>query len=311
MIAETLPFYGSTTELADTLQQLTASQKRYKNVSDNGTFEPPVNLEKSMPPLGRIEFNISVLDHTINGEETILNLSIAATKKGLLPKFIVQKSFIRLEQFLNNDTINNSSDNAARKTIASSKILKQVQEDGDLTEERIDQLFYNLQESNDTKDLNCIFQMNDMIQNAAQQIKSDILGHWQESFIHGLFHYYVTQNPDADQVDLIQRIKSDGKVDEATELRLLMLINRKFEGASEELQDAILEEVHQSVMNSTESNFIDDNRVEGSVDAEDIILLRRTIFGAGSDGGIGITKREAELLFRVDIDTANAENHAD
>ncbi len=303
MIAETISFYGSRDDLIDCLSRLTDPHDgHYKNVSDNKERLLPIDLKKQIMPLGIIGFNLSVASQEQKHDTEHLTLSISAVRKGLIPAFLLYKHINLLEQDLISAVTTSSP---KRVSVASRKILQVAMDQGTISEEQTTHVFQNLLDDPSDSNVDCIFKLNEMLQHGGAP------AYWQDAFVTGLFHYYASYIKTQDHVELIKRIKEDGKVDEATELRLLMLINRKFEGASDELQDAILEEVHQSVMHSTDSNFIDANRIEGSVDAEDIILLRRTIFGAGSDGGIGISRREAELLFRIDMDTASVENHKD
>jgi hypothetical protein len=107
---------------------------------------------------------------------------------------------------------------------------------------------------------------------------------------------------------LIERIGKDGKVDSKTELDLLVNIIEKARWVPQSLVRFALEQVKAAVISGT-GPLRDGRKLEpGLVSEADVDLLRRVLYGAGSDGSIAITQAEAEVLFDIDEATAGHDN---
>jgi len=108
---------------------------------------------------------------------------------------------------------------------------------------------------------------------------------------------------------LIERIGKDGKVDSKTELDLLVNIIEKARWVPQSLVRFALEQVKAAVISGT-GPLRDGRKLEpGLVSEADVDLLRRVLYGAGSDGSIAITQAEAEVLFDIDEATTGRDNH--
>ena len=103
-------------------------------------------------------------------------------------------------------------------------------------------------------------------------------------------------------------VKADGKICSMTELELLVQVIEKGLNVPDSLKAYVLEMVEQAVLTGTgptrEGGALSDTQV---TEAE-VRMLRRTIFGSASDHPAAVSKREAELLFRLKDATLHQAN---
>jgi hypothetical protein len=137
---------------------------------------------------------------------------------------------------------------------------------------------------------------------------------WHQLFIEALTDYVVNQIDPAGYVTaenaswLITRIGHDGKVDSATELELLVNILDKAKSCPPSLSAYALEQVRQAVISG--EGPLRHGRILGAgrVTAGDVDLLRRTLYAAGGQANVAITREEADILFAISDATANGDN---
>jgi hypothetical protein len=137
---------------------------------------------------------------------------------------------------------------------------------------------------------------------------------WADCFVETITDYVVEQaEPQgyltADNAQwLIERIGKDGQVDSKTELDLLVNVIDKARWVPQSLIRFALEQVKAAAITGT-GPLRDGRKLEpGIVSEADVDLLRRILYGAGSDGGIAVTQTEAEVLFDIDEATAGRDN---
>ncbi len=139
---------------------------------------------------------------------------------------------------------------------------------------------------------------------------------WYDFFVEALTDYFVwRQEPagyvsDADVGFLAELIDHDGKIDDATEFALLVNILHRVKVAQPALVELALDGVKQTVIGGGTVLFGPQRRRSGIIDDADLDVIRAVVFGAGGDGSLTISRREAELLFDLNRATAGKKNTA-
>ncbi len=138
---------------------------------------------------------------------------------------------------------------------------------------------------------------------------------WIDLFIESITSFVVRQTlpygyvSTANAMWLMARIDHDGVVEAHSELELLLNIMRTANNITPELEAYALNQVKQAVMHNR--GFV--GRVRdvspGQISDYDVELLRRILFSASSEEGIGIAQSEAEMLFELNDALGRAQNH--
>lgn len=136
---------------------------------------------------------------------------------------------------------------------------------------------------------------------------------WGEFYVDALTDYFVwkSQPPkyvsEDDAKFLIENITRNGRVDDATELELLVNIVHWADSVPEDLLVLMLQAVKESVL-APEKAAYGRGRNAGVVTEVDVALVRQAIYGTGSEGSITVTRREADLIFDINNATVASEN---
>ena len=101
-----------------------------------------------------------------------------------------------------------------------------------------------------------------------------------------------------------------GKIDDATELRLLLELVFRSNGGSERFQAFVLEAVRHSVLHSSHALYGHAGRRPGAIDRADVEVIRKLVYGLAGQNGMAIGKAEAEFLFGLNDATADEKNDA-
>ncbi|MGB7656324.1 MAG: hypothetical protein WBL74_12670 [Novosphingobium sp.] len=127
---------------------------------------------------------------------------------------------------------------------------------------------------------------------------------WCDFFVEALSGFIVdTVEPkgyvDDEMADeLISRVDRDGRVGTMAELELLITVSERALNVPERLKTYVLKQVEDAVLHGdgpTRNGGLD----PGGINAVECGLLRRLIFAPGSDLPAAVSKREAEMLFRI------------
>ena len=138
---------------------------------------------------------------------------------------------------------------------------------------------------------------------------------WSAFFIEAIVDYCVHQSVPQGFVDaagaafLIEHIARDGMVRSETELELLVKVLEVARAVPDSLQAFALRQVHAAVTGGVGDLFDGSALTPGAIGAGEVRLLRRILFAPGAEGGIGVSRAEAEALF--DIADATAEQRND
>lgn len=140
---------------------------------------------------------------------------------------------------------------------------------------------------------------------------------WSDFFVEALSDYIVhSVEPrgyiDEDQTDwLIERIDRDGRLDSLTELELLVKVIEKAIGVPERLKAYALDQIEQAVLTGSGPTRDGGALEAGKVTNAEAGLLRRMIFAGGGDRPAAVSRREAEMLFRLKDAALGADNAPD
>ncbi len=152
-----------------------------------------------------------------------------------------------------------------------------------------------------------LFELNDAI--------ADRHALWDIFFVEALTDYLVYQAHPRGYVTvgqarwLIDNIARDGLVETETEIELLVNILEKARWSPPVLVVFALEQVRRCVL--TGEGPLRDGRVlrRGVIRGAEVDLVRRIIYAFGGDGGVAVSRAEAEMLFEINDAVEGQDNH--
>jgi hypothetical protein len=137
---------------------------------------------------------------------------------------------------------------------------------------------------------------------------------WAEFYVEALTDFFDWRNgsesvltEDAERM-LFDWLGPRPSVDDPTELRLVLNLIFRTSGCSERFRSFVLKAVEHSVLSSDHALFGRAERSPGAIDKADVEVIRRLIYGSGSQRGFAISRTEAGFLFDLDRATAGADN---
>ncbi len=137
---------------------------------------------------------------------------------------------------------------------------------------------------------------------------------WAEFYVEALSDFFFWRNgidcvltEDAERM-LLEWLGPHASKDDPTELRLLLNLIFRANGCSEGFRSVVLKAVEHSVLASAQALYGSAARGAGAIDKADVEVIRRLIYGSGSQRGIAISRAEAEFLFELNRATAQADN---
>ncbi|MFZ2101348.1 MAG: hypothetical protein WAU86_12370 [Oricola sp.] len=139
---------------------------------------------------------------------------------------------------------------------------------------------------------------------------------WTEFFVEAIADYVVFQEAprgyisEANAEWLIESISEDGVVKHATELELLIKAMERAYSVPPHLAAYALQQVEHAVVEGKGPLANGRELSPGMIGEGEVELLRRILYAAASDeGNVGISRHEADVLFRINDRTSEAENH--
>lgn len=149
---------------------------------------------------------------------------------------------------------------------------------------------------------------------AAQHATANPSPEWSDFFVQAI-QQHVLENSEprgyASEGEarwLIGQVKADGKVCSMTELEALTRIIENAKNVPEVLKAYVLEVIEGEVVSGTGPTRDGGELSDTHVTEAECKLLRRVVFGVASDRPAAVSRREAELLFRVKDATEHAAN---
>lgn len=128
---------------------------------------------------------------------------------------------------------------------------------------------------------------------------------WGDLFVEAITHLLVRQSMPHGYIDqagavwLISRIDHDGVLETESEMELLLNIMRRADNITDDLEMYALRQVWSAVVDGR--GYLSKGRKlePGVMGQAEVELLREVLYSASSEGGIGISKREAEMIFAL------------
>ncbi len=139
---------------------------------------------------------------------------------------------------------------------------------------------------------------------------------WDQFYVDALTDFLVWSAEPRKYVDEVkakfirEAILSDGQVDSATELALLVNVVHWAASCPEDLVELVVAAVHDSVLKPDEAAY-GAGRKRNQIDDIDVALIRKVIFAGASDGGFTVSRWEAEMLLSLHDATRNSVNAED
>jgi hypothetical protein len=124
---------------------------------------------------------------------------------------------------------------------------------------------------------------------------------WKDLFVEAITNHVLGDEVSPGEVDddetdyLIEKIEGDGRVDDI-ELELLVNIAVNAKSTTEKLQQFILSSLKAAVLE------------DGIVDAQEVKMIKKVIYGTGSGAGEGVDRAEADFLFEIN-DAVSGKNN--
>lgn len=137
---------------------------------------------------------------------------------------------------------------------------------------------------------------------------------WNGLFAEAVVDHLVYQMEPAGYVDeanadwLIERIARDGLVRTASEIEVLVKVLEKAERSPERLSAFALRQVKAAVVEGDGPLARGGTLVPGRIGRDEVELVRRILFAFGGHGGVAVSRPEAEVLFDINDETAEADN---
>lgn len=140
---------------------------------------------------------------------------------------------------------------------------------------------------------------------------------WSEFFVEAICEYLLANGSPRGFIDdaqadwLIAHLDRDGHVDSLAELELLARLLDRAEAAPPRLKDYALGQIEQAVLTGTGPTR-DGGRLDGAcINSAECRLLRRFLYAFSGDTAAGVSRAEAEMLFRIKDATLGASNAAE
>ena len=140
---------------------------------------------------------------------------------------------------------------------------------------------------------------------AAQRAVTHPSNEWSDFFVEAIKQHVVEGSEPRGYASeeearwLIEQVKADGRVCSMTELEVLTRIIEKAQQVPQVLKSFVLDVLEQAVLTGTGPTRSGGELSDKHVTEAECMLIRRTIFGSGGDRPAGVSRSEAEMLFRL------------
>ena len=136
---------------------------------------------------------------------------------------------------------------------------------------------------------------------------------WNQAYVDWLTEYYIWRTEPAGSVSeeqanhLIPNLLADGRISGETELELLLNIVSWAHACAAGVGHLVLKVVWESVTGQPNPAY-GQGRRPNVIDAVDVEILRKAIYAPSANGGIMVSRPEAELLFAMNNATSGSDN---
>lgn len=128
---------------------------------------------------------------------------------------------------------------------------------------------------------------------------------WADFFVEAVAEFIVNGAEPAGYVDdanadwLMARLGQDGTLESMAELELLVKLFERATRVPERLRTYAIGQIEQAVLTGEGPTRCGGGLAKGGISDAEALLLRRLIFAPASDRPAGVSRAEAELLFRL------------
>lgn len=151
-----------------------------------------------------------------------------------------------------------------------------------------------------------IFEINRAITNASAE--------WVDFFVEAIGEFVLNGSEPRNMCDddearwLIGALDHDGKIESMAELELMVRVIERAQNVPEFFKDYVLRQIEQAVMTGIGPTRCGGELSATHISAAECRLLRRIVFASGGHGPAAVTRKDAELLFRLKDATLQDEN---
>ena len=137
---------------------------------------------------------------------------------------------------------------------------------------------------------------------------------WVDFFVEAITEYVLNGTEPKRQCDdqeakwLIDQVQHDGKVESMAELELLVRVIERAENVPDALKDFVLETIEREVLTGVGPTRHGGDLSARHISAAECRILRRVIFASGGHGAAAVSRKDAEMLFRLKDETLEDEN---
>ena len=137
---------------------------------------------------------------------------------------------------------------------------------------------------------------------------------WDQFYVEALSdHFFWRKRDDRTLTEddcrwLIDCIAADGKIEDATELKLLLNLLRRSSGSTPEFRGFVQQAALDSILTSTVPLYGLGERRAGAIDEADVEMVRSLVYGQASENGLAISRQEADFLFDLNDRTSGQPN---
>ena len=189
-----------------------------------------------------------------------------------------------------------------------SDIAEQVAADGAITPEEILTLRREGWTSGriEPHEAEALFAVNDRLKDHSHE--------WSDFFVEALGEFIINGVKPKGYVDetqadwLIGRIDHNGAVNGMTELELMVRLFERARSVPERLREYALSQIEHSVLTGEGPTRCGGALEKGNVTEAEAKLMRRIIFSSGSERPAAVSRKEAEMLYRIKDATLGSNN---
>jgi len=148
----------------------------------------------------------------------------------------------------------------------------------------------------------------------ANNAVTDPCSEWSDFFVEAIREFIVNTLEPAGYLTqehadwLIAKIDHDVKVESLTELEMLVRVFEKATSVPDSLREYALAQVESAVLTGEGPTRCGGNLEAGNVTQAEAKLMRRIVFSTGSERPAAVSRKEADMLFRLKDETLGAEN---
>jgi len=152
---------------------------------------------------------------------------------------------------------------------------------------------------------------------AAQHALTDPTVAWSDFFVEAIRNFVLVGSEPRNMASedegrwLIAQVQADGRVCSMAELELLVQIIEKADNVPLCLKDYVLGVIEREVLTGTGPTRCGGELSDNHVSEAEARIIRRVIFGSAGHRPAGVSRVEAEMLFRVKNETLGADNAPD